>query len=50
VNSAIFVQVELSGLANLGTNPLESLRRNIPGYGRLNQIAPPINPAYDFFD
>ena len=50
VNSAIFVQLELSGLANIGTNPLESLRRNIPGYGRLNQVAPPINPAYDFFD
>ena len=50
VNSAIFFQLELSGLANLGTNPLESLRRNIPGYGRLNQVAPPINPAYDFFD
>jgi LPS-assembly protein len=49
-NTGVYLQIELSGLANIGSNPLEVLRRNIPGYGRLNQIAPPINPAYDFFD
>jgi LPS-assembly protein len=31
-SSAIFVQLELSGLSRLGSNPLEVLRKNIPGY------------------
>lgn len=46
--NAIFLQVELSGLSSIGTNPLETLRRNIPGYSRLNQ-APSANQTTEFF-
>jgi len=35
-----FVQLELNGLARIGTDPLEALRRNIPGYTPTN--APPM--------
>jgi LPS-assembly protein len=38
--SALFVQLELNGFSHLGSNPLETLRRNIPGYGRINQTRP----------
>lgn len=30
--SAVFVQLELNGLARIGTDPFDILRRNIPGY------------------
>ena len=39
--NAIFLQLELSGFSRLGSNPLEALRRNIPGYTRINQITDP---------
>jgi LPS-assembly protein len=32
--SAFFVQLELNGVASIGSNPLEALRRNIGGYVR----------------
>jgi LPS-assembly protein len=50
--SAIFLQVELNGFSSIGTNPLETLKRNIPGYSRLNQApqAPSANQTTDFFD
>ena len=35
--TAVFVQLELNGLSKIGSNPLESLKRNIPGYSRINQ-------------
>jgi LPS-assembly protein len=35
--SSLFFQLELSGLARLGSNPLQVLRRNVPGYQILNQ-------------
>jgi len=38
--SAFFVQLELNGFSRLGSNPLETLKRNIPGYSRLNQRRP----------
>jgi len=31
-NYAFFFQLELGGLSSIGTNPLEVLKRNIPGY------------------
>ena len=34
-----FVQLEFSGLARVGSNPLEALRRSIPGYSLINQSA-----------
>jgi LPS-assembly protein len=36
-SSAVFVQLELNGLSRIGSNPLEALKRNIPGYSRINQ-------------
>jgi LPS-assembly protein len=35
--TAIFFQIELNGLSRLGSNPLDQLRRNIPGYTKLNE-------------
>jgi LPS-assembly protein len=34
------IQLELSGLSRIGINPLETLRQNIPGYRRADEIAP----------
>jgi LPS-assembly protein len=49
--NAVFLQVELSGFSRIGTNPLETLKRNIPGYSRLNQqTAPSSNQTTDFFE
>jgi LPS-assembly protein len=48
-NSAVFVQLELNGFSRIGSNPLETLKRNIPGYGRLNQTRPDSQP-FNFFE
>jgi LPS-assembly protein len=37
---AFFIQLELNGVARIGTNPIELLRRSIPGYSLLNQATP----------
>ncbi|MEW5887670.1 MAG: LPS-assembly protein LptD [Pseudomonadota bacterium] len=42
--TALFLQLELNGLARLGSNPLDLLKRNIPGYGIINQ--PTADPAF----
>jgi LPS-assembly protein len=34
------IQLELNGLSRIGINPLETLRQNIPGYRRSDEIAP----------
>lgn len=47
--SAVFVQLELNGFSRVGSNPLETLKRNIPGYGRLNQTRPDSLP-FDFYE
>ena len=39
VTNSIFVQIELNGLARLGTSPLDLLRRTVPGYLRTNDPA-----------
>lgn len=36
-STALFVQLELSDFSRIGSNPLELLKRNIQGYGRINQ-------------
>ncbi|MBL8470393.1 MAG: LPS-assembly protein LptD [Rhodocyclaceae bacterium] len=42
-NTAIFVQLELNGFSRVGSNPLELLKRSIPGYGVINQpVADPV--------
>jgi LPS-assembly protein len=33
--NAFFLQLELNGLARIGSNPLDILKRNIPGYNQL---------------
>ena len=38
-NSAVFFQLELTGLGALGTDPMNLLNRSIPGYSR---ITPPV--------
>lgn len=35
-SSTIFIQLELNGLSKIGSNPLGSLRQNIPGYQPVN--------------
>jgi LPS-assembly protein len=35
-----YVQLEFNGFARIGSNPLEVLRRNIPGYTLINQSTP----------
>ena len=42
--STLFLQLELNGLARLGSNPLESLKRNVPGYQLVNQPPPSGSP------
>ncbi|MDR0479249.1 MAG: LPS-assembly protein LptD, partial [Burkholderiaceae bacterium] len=37
----LLFQLELSGLARLGTNPISTLRQNIPGYQPTGQSGPP---------
>jgi len=46
--NSIFVQLELNGLARVGTSPLDLLRRTVPGYLRTND--PTINQRDRSFD
>jgi LPS-assembly protein len=34
--NSVFLQLELNGLARIGTSPLDLLRRNVPGYTPTN--------------
>ena len=51
--TSVFVQLELNGLARLGTNPVDVFLRNVPGYTTAND--PTARPggetpgAADFF-
>lgn len=38
-NTALFFQLELNGFTKVGSNPLDILRRSVPGYGIINQPA-----------
>jgi LPS-assembly protein len=38
VSTSFQVQLELSGLSRIGINPLETLRQNISGYRRSDEI------------
>ena len=46
--NSVFVQLELNGLARIGTSPLDLLRRSVPGYLRTND--PAINQRDRSFD
>lgn len=37
-NTAFFFQLELNGFTKVGSNPLDILKRNVPGYGVINQL------------
>ena len=42
-SSSVYVQLELNGLARLGTNPIDVLKRNVPGYLTTND--PTVQPG-----
>jgi LPS-assembly protein len=42
-SSSVFVQFELNGLARLGTNPIDVLKRSVPGYLTVND--PSVRPS-----
>lgn len=42
-SSSVFAQFELNGLARLGTNPIDVLRRSVPGYQTVND--PSVQPT-----
>lgn len=42
VATAIFVQLDLTGLAGVGADPMDALRRSVPGYTKLNQNVPDV--------
>ena len=35
--TSLFMQIELNGFSRIGSNPLDILKRNVPGYGPINQ-------------
>ncbi len=45
-NYALFFQLELGGIASIGANPLNVIRRNIPGYIRTNEIPDNLQRQY----
>ena len=51
ISNSIYVQFELNGLARIGTNPIDVLRRSVPGYTRTNDptVQPVGGAAADFF-
>jgi Organic solvent tolerance protein OstA len=50
-SKSVFVQFELNGLARLGTNPIDVLKRSVPGYltGNEPSMRPPGGTVTDYF-
>jgi LPS-assembly protein len=44
-NTSLFFQLEFNGFAKIGSNPLDILKRNVPGYGLINQQTDPTQPS-----
>lgn len=42
VSTSIFIQLDLTGLAGVGSDPMDALRRSVPGYSKLNQNVPDV--------
>jgi LPS-assembly protein len=40
-NTSLFFQLEFNGFAKIGVNPLDMLKRSVPGYGIINQQTDP---------
>ena len=36
VSTSIFIQLDLTGLAGIGSDPMDALRRSVSGYTKLN--------------
>ena len=51
-SSSVFVQLELNGFSRLGSNPLEALKRSVPGYQRINVPSTDhkTDAQFDFYD
>ncbi len=51
-SSSLFLQLELNGFSRLGSNPLEALKRSVPGYQRISTPSPDQKPgdSFDFYD
>jgi LPS-assembly protein len=51
VSNSVYVQFELNGLARIGTNPIDVLRRSVPGYQKVNDptLQPIGNAPSDYF-
>ncbi len=49
-STSIFFQIELNGLSRLGSNPIDALRRNIPGYTKLNENQLPAPRTMDRYE
>jgi LPS-assembly protein len=45
-----FVQLEFNGFARIGSNPLEVLRRSIPGYSLINQSTSTADRSFEAGD
>jgi LPS-assembly protein len=49
-SSSVYVQLELNGLARLGTNPIDVLKRSVPGYQTVNDpIVQPLRAGAQYF-
>jgi len=47
----VFLQLELNGFSRLGSNPLEALKRSVPGYQTINAPSDRKSDApFDFYD
>lgn len=46
--NTVYFQVELNGLSSVGSSPVESLRRNIPGYQLINPPPPQPGRYHDY--
>jgi LPS-assembly protein len=47
--NSVYAQIELNGLARFGTNPLDLLRRSIPGYQKTNDPTIGLRERYSDF-
>ena len=49
-NTTLFVQLELNGVSRIGSNPMETLKRNIGGYARLDpRTQRPDDPRHPYY-
>jgi LPS-assembly protein len=46
--TTLFVQLELKGLSRIGSNPLDAIRRNVPGYQGNNPNLPVLSPFENY--